>query len=311
MLPYIWLEEARKRISPYINHTPLTYDSQLDIHLKWENQQVTGSFKARGALNKILSLQDWELEQGLVTASAGNHGQGVALAAGLKHATVTIFASEHASPNKVNAMRLLGAHVNLVPGGYAEAENAGITCARETGAVWVSPYNDGLVIAGQGTIALEILEEIPADSFHTWLVPAGGGGLVSGIGCAFQRIKSKPSLVAVQSEASPFLHAIFHRGTQANVIELDSLADGLSGPVEDGSVTVPMVMNYVTDFILVSEKEIRTAIKYAWDEYHQQIEGSAAVTLAAVLSGRVSALPAVLVLTGGNINPPLFDQIIN
>ena len=125
---------------------------------------MTGSFKARGALNKILSLQDWELERGLVTASAGNHGQGVALAANMKHARAIIFASEHALQNKLQAMRDLGAEIQLVPGGYGEAEQAGISYANATGATWVSPYNDGMIIAGQGTIALEVMKEMPNPS---------------------------------------------------------------------------------------------------------------------------------------------------
>src|SRR5690606_6892457 len=156
--PFIWLQEAARRIAPHIRVTPLMHDAENDLYLKWENQQVTGSFKARGAINKVLLLQDWEREQGLVTASAGNHGQGLALAGKIVGAPVTIFASEHASPKKVAAMRALEAEVRLVPGGYGEAEQAGVEYARQHNATWVSPYNDGQVIAGQGTLALEALE---------------------------------------------------------------------------------------------------------------------------------------------------------
>ena len=248
----------------FIKHA-LTYDAQNNLYLKWENHQVTGSFKARGALNKILSLQDWELERGLVTASAGNHGQGVALAGRMKQAHVIVFASEHALQNKLQAMRDLGAEIHLVPGGYGEAEQAGISYANAMGATWVSPYNDGMIIAGQGTIALEIMNELPDPSSVTWVIPAGGGGLVSGIGCALQELKPLPRLVAVQSEASSFLYQIYHHGTQNGVVELPSIADGLAGPVEEGSVTIPIVKNYVTDFILVSETEIRKAIKICLD----------------------------------------------
>jgi threonine dehydratase len=301
MIPYEWIEQAGQRIGSYIKETPITYDQTRNLYLKWENHQVTGSFKARGALNKILSLQDWELERGLVTASAGNHGQGVALAAGLKHARVIVFASEHALANKLDAMRQLGAEIHLVPGGYGEAEQAGIGYAKETGATWISPYNDGMVIAGQGTIALEVMRNLPNPSSVTWVVPAGGGGLISGIGCVLQTLDSMPILIAVQSEASPFLYEIYHHGSQNGVVELPSLADGLSGPVEEGSVTVPIVKHLVTDFILVSEADIRDAIKFAWMSYHERIEGSAAASLAALISGRVKDRPAVAILTGGNI----------
>jgi threonine dehydratase len=311
MIPYEWLEQASKRIGPFITETPLTYDGQNDLYLKWENHQITGSFKVRGAFNKIYSLQNWELERGLVTASAGNHGQGVALAGKMRGASVKIFASNHASPNKIEAMRRLGAEIQLVPGSYGEAESAGIANAAVTGAIWISPYNDGIVIAGQGTIGLESIKAIPTPSAVNWIVPVGGGGLISGIGSALQELNPRPRLIAVQSEASPFLHAIYHHGAQDGVIELPSLADGLAGPVEDGSVTIPMVMNCVTDFILVTEEEIRKAIKYAWNVYHECIEGSAAVSLAAVLSGRVTARPALVVLTGGNINPAEHAQILN
>jgi threonine dehydratase len=207
-------------------------------------------------------------------------------------------------------MRELGAEIHLVAGGYSEAEQAGITYARDTGATWVSPYNDGLVIAGQGTIALEILKELKDPTASTWVVPAGGGGLISGIGCVLQSFRPNPHLVAVQSEASPFLYEIFHHGTQAGVEELPSLADGLAGPVEEGSVTIPMVRSVVTDFILVSEQEIRRAIKHAWVKYHEQIEGSAAVTLAAVIFGKVTSRPLIAVLTGGNITLEDHAQII-
>jgi threonine dehydratase len=311
MIPYAWLEQAYERISPYIHKTPLTYDAQNDLYLKWENHQVTGSFKARGALNKILSLQDWEIECGLVTASAGNHGQGVALAGRMKHAAVIVFASDHALEIKLQAMRELGAEIRLVPGGYGEAERAGISYSNSTHATWVSPYNDGMIIAGQGSIALEIMEELPDPSSVAWIVPAGGGGLVSGIGCALQEAKPHPKLIAVQSEASPFLYKLYHDGTQKGVEELPSIADGLAGPVEDGSVTIPIVRNFVTDFILVSELEIRRAIKYAWFTYHERIEGSAAASLAAVISGRISDRPALVVLTGGNITPEEHDRILH
>jgi threonine dehydratase len=311
MIPLVWLEQANERIAPYIKKTPLTYDPQNDLYIKWENHQVTGSFKVRGAFNKVFSLQKWELERGLVTASAGNHGQGVALAGRIKHAPVIVFVSNHASPNKIDAMRELGAEIHLVDGGYAEAECAGIDFAKKTNTVWISPYNDGMVIAGQGTIGLEVLNELPDPSLALWLIPAGGGGLVSGIGSALQEIKPRPRLLAVQSEASPFLHAIFHHGSQEGVVELPSLADGLAGPLEVGSVTIPMVMNLVNDIILVSEDEIRKAIKYAWNVYHECIEGSAAVSLAAVLSGRITIRPAVIVLTGGNINPAEHTRILN
>jgi len=320
MIPYSWLEEAAERIAPYIQNTPLTYDPNNDIYLKWENQQITGSFKARGALNKVLCLEDWEMERGLVAASAGNHGQGVALAGQIVNTSVVIFASEHAVPAKVAAMEKYGAEVRLVPGGYGEAEKAGLEYAAEHGATWVSPYNDGQVIAGQGTLGLELLQALTRVPKSTWVVPVGGGGLISGIGAAIDayypdrseggKSQFKPDLIAVQSEASPFFHSIYHSGTQTGVQELSTLADGLAGPVEANSVTISIVRRWVDQFILVTEEEIKQAIVYAWQRYHEKIEGSAATALAAVLTNKVNTRPSVIILSGGNIQPEVHAQII-
>jgi threonine dehydratase len=311
MIPGEWLIQAAERIAPYIYRTPFTYDPQNDFYIKWENHQVTGSFKARGALNKVLSLQDWERQRGLVTASAGNHGQGVALAGKLTGTPVIVFASEHATPAKVEAMQALGAEVRQVAGGYGEAEQAGLRYATERGSTWISPYNDGQVIAGQGTLGLEIVEQLDESRPVAWVVPAGGGGLVSGIGAAIhEKLPDRSTLVAVSSEASSFLHALYHTGTQDNTVELPSLADGLAGPVESGSITVPLVQEYVDEFVLVSEEAIRSAILYAWQHYAERIEGSAAAALTAVLSGKVMARPVILVLTGGNIQPDVHTRII-
>jgi threonine dehydratase len=309
VIPLEWLQEAAERIAPYTRRTPITYDAEHDLYLKWENHQVTGSFKARGAFNKVLSLLEWERQKGLVTASAGNHGQGVALAGKETGAPVIVFASEHAAPVKVQAMKDLGAEVRLVPGGYGEAEEAALAFARTKGASWVSAYNDGQVIAGQGTLALEILDELPLAAERAWLVPTGGGGLVSGIGAGMEaRLGNNhgASLFAVQSEASPYMHAVYHGSSQNTVHELPSLADGLAGPIEKGSITIPMVKEYAEDVILVSEVEIGRAIAYSAQHYGERIEGSAAVTLAAVLSGKITIRPAILVISGGNIGDEVY-----
>jgi threonine dehydratase len=311
MLPAEWLIQAAERIAPHIHITPLSYDTQNDLYLKWENKQITGSFKARGALNKVLGLQDWERQRGLVTASAGNHCQGVALAGRLVRTKVIVFASEHATRAKVEAMQALGAEVRLVSGGYGEAEQAGLQFAYDNGATWVSPYNDGQVIAGQGTLGLEIIQQWADSRPPIWVVPAGGGGLVAGIGAAIN-LKSPGGkrLVAVSSEASPFLHGLYHTGSQEGIIELPSLADGLAGPVEPGSVTIPLAQMYIDDFLLVSEKDIHHAIAYVWKRYGERIEGSAATAMAAVLYGKIPARPAIVILTGGNIQPEVHTRIV-
>jgi threonine dehydratase len=312
MIPFIWIEQAQERITAHVNRTPVTFDPELNVYLKWESHQVTGSFKARGAFNKVLSLQDWERGRGIVAASAGNHGQGVALAGRVVGAQVQVFVSEHAVPAKLDAMRKLGAELHLVPGGYSEAEYAGLQYAATNNSTWVSPYNDGQVIAGQGTLVLETLAVNPDLDGATWLVPVSGGGLISGVGAA---LKEKPApgacrLVGVQSEASPFMYGLYHFGSQEHAVELPSLADGLAGPVEDGAITIPLVRQYVDELILVNEADIAHAIFYAWDKYHECIEGSAAVSLAVILTGKVTARPAVLVISGGNIQPEVHKKIV-
>ncbi len=314
MIPSAWIDLAARRIAGQIERTPLTYDPELDVYLKWENRQATGSFKIRGALNKVLLLEPWEQQRGLVTASAGNHGQGVALAGRLVGAPVTVFASDHAVPAKVEAMRALGAEVYLVSGGYELAERTAQKHASQTGATWVSPYNDVQVIAGQATIGLEIVEQLAPAQPATVLVPVGGGGLIGGIGAALDESAPQARVVGVQSVASPFFYALYTHGSQHNVVELPSLADGLAGAVEESSITIPLVRRFVDDFSLVTDEQVACAIAYAWQIHAEKIEGSAAVALAAAMNGLNNAeqpieKPVVVVISGGNIQPEIHAQI--
>ena len=309
MIPATWLAEADRRIDKHIRRTPLFYDEKRDIYIKWENHQVTGSFKARGAFNKVLTLQDWEQEMGLVTASAGNHGQGVALAGKLVGAPVTVFASQDAPAVKLDAMRTLGADVRLVEGGYHEAEEAGLEFARMNQATWISPYNDGQIIAGQSTLATEILREEPRTAQAVWLIPVSGGGLLAGISSVLAEQAPPPRVIGLQVAASSFMHGLFYHNTQADVEDLPTLADGLAGAVEKGSVTIPIIKKNVGEIMLFSEDEIAHAVAFAWTEYGEKIEGSAAVGLAAILSEKVTARPAVIVITGGNIQPEIHAEI--
>ena len=186
----------------------------LDVYIKWENQQVTGSFKVRGALNKVLGLQPWELEQRPCDrfGRQPRAGRGICCPPGWSPGN-----SIRIGPcrdEKVAAMRSLGAEVILVPGGYSEAEAAGIRHASEHSATWISPYNDGQVIAGQGTLGIELAAQLKGIEVKAVICPAGGGGLVSGVGALPSEWKPDPEVIAVQSEASPFLHGLYTRGTQ-------------------------------------------------------------------------------------------------
>jgi threonine dehydratase len=309
MFPREWIFAAAGRIAPHIVRTPVTYDSRLNVYFKWENQQVTGSFKPRGAFNKVLSLEDWERQAGLVAASAGNHGQGVALAAKQAGVPVTVFVPETAPSVKIEKMRALGADLRLVPGGYEEAEAAGLRYSRETNQTWISAYNDPQVIAGQGTIGLELAEQVKLTPEMAILIPVGGGGLLSGIASALANAKPRPRIIGVQPAASAFMNALYTRGSQEGVPDLPTLADGLAGGVEHGSLTIELVGALADDILLVDEQEIARAVAFAWHNYQEQVEGSGAVGLAAMLSGAVKA-PAVIVISGGNIQPQLHAEIV-
>jgi threonine dehydratase len=299
------IQSARTRITQHIRATPVAFDSELDVWFKWENQQVTGSFKPRGALNKILSLTPAELERGLVACSAGNHGQGVALAARIAGAKATVYVSDHAAQNKIEKMRALGAEVIQVAGGYAEAEATAIRVAHEQSKTWVSPYNDPMVIAGQGTLALELLEQCP--NATRWLVPVGGGGLIAGMVAGAQQ---QVAVIGVQAAASTHLHEEFHRGDLARAIDGPTLADGLTGGVEPGSVTFELIHG-ASDMQLVSESQIAEAVRYAYRKHSQVIEGSGAVGLALVLSGRVKGDGQTVVLvSGGNIDQDKHQALV-
>jgi threonine dehydratase len=309
MIPYEWIISAETRIADHIIHTPISFDKDLGVYFKWENKQTTGSFKVRGAINRIFLLEPWEKNQGLVTASAGNHGQGVALAARLVGTRAIVFVSNHAVPSKVDAMKDLGAEIHEVKGGYGLSEKFAIEFALDNNVTYISPYNDPQIIAGQGTIGLEILEDIKSEEPLTWAVPVGGGGLISGLGVVKKANNLNGKLIGIQPESSPFTHALFHFGNQEGIVDNPTIADGLSGPMQEGSITLPIINNLVDDILTVSEMEIKQAIAYAWHKYQEIIEGSAAVSLAAVLSGKINS-PALLIITGGNIQRETHRHII-
>jgi len=314
MISSEWVDQADARIAPHIVRTPLTHDAARNLFIKWENRQKTGSFKARGALNRILAMTDGEHAAGIVTASAGNHGQGVALAGQLTGARATCYVSEHAAPVKVNAIRALGAEIVAVKGGYPEAEAAGRKFAVENQKTWVSAYDDDWVIAGQGTVGLELINS-PVLSGEglggmSVLVPLSGGGLIAGIGLALARLNPKPRLVGVQPETAPFMHGLFYHGSQDGIPDLDSLADGLTGAVQADSVTIPMVKELVDEIVLVSEDEIARAVAFAYTEYGEVIEASGAVTIAAALRNVAEKKPQVAIVSGGNIQPEVHARIV-
>jgi threonine dehydratase len=245
----------------------------------------------------------------VLTVSAGNHGLGVARAAALLHMPATVIVPETASPAKVDALRHSGAELLLRGQTYDEAEAAGRQLAVRRGSVFVSAYNDAAVVAGGGTIAVEILEDLP--STRTLIVPAGGGGLIGGIGIAARGIDPSVTIYGAQSVASPALHAAKEAGQLVQVPIQDSLADGLAGNVEAGSITLDLLLEHVRDVALVEESEIAAAMRFVLEHEHVLVEGAGAVGVAALLEKRLEpAGPTVVVLTGRNVAASVLQQYV-
>jgi threonine dehydratase len=303
MIPFEWLDQAAKRMMGKVLRTPVIYDPKLNLFLKLENLQKTGS------LNRVMTLSVDERKQ-IVTASAGNHGLGMAHAVEITGGHVIVFVSEHALPLKVEAIRRAGAEIREVRGGYGDAETTAIAFAQEIGATWISPYNDGQVIAGQATVGIELIEQTKAINFKSVIVPVGGGGLLAGVSLAFQKEGINSRLIGVNPSESHFLYSLYTRGSQDGVEDNPTLADGLSGAIDPQTITLPILKQSVAEIILISEDKILEAVKYAWWNYGQKIEGSAAIALAAAIFNCVIERPAAIILTGGNIQPDTFESII-
>ncbi len=289
---------ARSRIAPFVRHTPLEFSRELGAYLKLENLQRTGSFKLRGALNRILALTDEEKRRGVVTASAGNHAQGVAFGCARANVSALIVMPETTPRTKVQATRCYGAEIELCGVTYDEAEAKARRIERETGRVFISGYNNPLVIAGQGTVALEILEDLP--DVAQVLVPVGGGGLISGVGVALKAANPAIRVIGVTSRATP---AMFNHLKGERLPQLPTMAEGLSGEVEPGALTLDIVPQVADDVLLVEEEDIRAAIAWLVEAHHLIAEGSGAVGIAALRSRSVdAAIPTVAIVSGGNLD---------
>jgi len=301
------LRGAQERLAPHVVHTPLKQLAGERLWLKCENRQKTGSFKLRGALNKLLSCREEAIRCGVVAASAGNHGQGIGYAAQKIGAPARVFVPHGALERKVSGMRHFGVEVVEVRGGYAAAEATGRAAALASGALWVSPYNDLEVIAGQATVGMEVAHDVGELRKLDVYVPVGGGGLISGVGAALRMAGLRVRLIGVQPEASPFLYAHHTGQSRADVVEGPTLADGLAGDVEDGSVTLDLVSALVDEMRLVSEEEILGALRWCADVAGEVIEPCAAAALAAWRRDRTQDW-ACVILSGGNVAPGLVEH---
>jgi threonine dehydratase len=240
MIPLEWLDQATERKKGKVYQTSVIHDQKLNLFLKLENLQKTGSFKFRGVLNRVMTLNVDE-RKWIVTASAGNLGLGVAHAVEITGGHATVFVSDHAVPLKVEAIRRAGAEIREVRGGYGDAETEALAFAKEIGATWISPYNDCQVIAGQATAGIELIEQVSDINLKCEIVPVGGGGLLAGISLAFQKAGKNARLVGVNPTESHFLYSLFTRGSQEGVEDNPTLADGLSGAIDPHSITLPIL----------------------------------------------------------------------
>jgi threonine dehydratase len=302
------IEAAAERIRPHTRATPvdpsagLSRLGQAEVWLKMENLQVTGSFKLRGAMNRLLLLTPDERRRGIVAASSGNHGMAVSWGMKALGGKATIFVPENASPVKLQAMRDHGAEVRAQGTDSGLSEIEARRHASEQGLTYVSPYNDEEVVAGQGTVGLEIGRQM--DVPDAVFVALGGGGLISGIGLALEGLGRKVELVACSPANSAVMHHSLAAGRILDMESLDTLSDGTAGAVEHGTITFDLCRRLVTHSVLVSEEEIRAAMRLVVERHHTLIEGAAAVAVAGYLKERerFRGRRVVIVLCGANIS---------
>jgi len=314
-LEYALIHEAAYRLKKRIRKTELIhshhFSEKLGIPLwfKCENLQRTGSFKIRGAMNFMTSIPKEMLRNGVITASAGNHAQGVAFSADLLGARATVYMPESTPPQKVFATRDYGAEVVLAGRNFDEAYKAAVAAGKASGALFVHPFDDHLVMAGQGTIGLEILEEMP--DIANILVPVGGGGLLAGVATAIKETHPHVRIIGVESKAAPGMHNSLQAGKVLETPVTVSLADGIAVK-KVGSKTFPIIQNLVDEIVLVDEEDISLAIVALLERTKLLVEGAGAVTLAALLSGAAQHLTGktVCLLSGGNIDVKTISVVV-
>ncbi len=311
------IQEARQRIAgsvrvtPCLDSAPLSEELGLDIHLKLECHQITGSFKPRGACNRILTLTDKEAARGVVAASAGNHAQGLAYAAAQAGVTARIVMPETTPQIKIKRTRALGAEVELTGTSFNDASERAREIERVSGAIFVSAFDDPAVIAGQGSVGLELLEQIP--DLEAVVTPVGGGGLASGIATALKETNPTIEIYGVQTEAAPAMHDSFRAGELVPVESKPSIADGIAIK-HPGELTLAALQRYLDGMVLVSEAEIEHAIFDLLESGKVVAEGAGAAAFAAVRAERLPQLAGkrvAVVISGGNIDLNLLTRIID
>ncbi len=307
---------ARQRIASLASKTPLVGSSLLtervgpSVYLKLENLQETGSFKIRGAANKMLTLTPEERARGVVTVSTGNHGRAVSYVAGRLDIRAVICMPKGVPGNKVEAIKELGPEIVMYGDSYDEAEEHAYRLERERGLTMINPFDDPFVIAGQGTIGLELLEDLP--EIDTAIVPLAGGGLIAGIALALKSANSSSQVIGVSMDRAPVMYHSLKAGKPIQMAEEETIADALVGGIGlDNKYTFRMVQELVDDVVLVSDEEIAEAMVFALEKHRLVVEGGGAVGIAALLREKVQDLGrnVAVVISGGNVDISLLLKI--
>jgi threonine dehydratase len=309
--------QASDRIKQEIKRTPLEYSPALsqisgaDVYLKWENEQRTGSFKFRGALNRVRSLSPEEKSNGIVSASTGNHGLGVSLAARMEGVELTLVLPANVSGDKRRRLEEYGAEIIEYGDTCEKAELAARHLAMKTGKVYISPYNDEGVICGQGTIGLEIFEDL--SSVDAVLVPIGGGGLIAGIAGYLKSVSKKIRVFGIEPVNSAFMAASLMAGKIVEIQEKETIADAVAGGIEPGSMTFPFCQELLDGIITVEESLIKEAMRLLYEKHQKMVEGAGALALAGLLKENALFLKSkvVLLVSGGNISLRAFEEAVS
>jgi threonine dehydratase len=312
------IESARSRLIGHILATPLVSSPSLSemcgvpVGLKLEHHQITGSFKLRGATNAVGRLTKAQRTRGVVAASTGNHGRALSYAARCGGSHATICMSRLVPQNKIFEIRRLGAEVRIVGGSQDEAQREVDRLVDEKGLIILPPFDHPDIVAGQGTIGLEIVEAMP--EVATVLVPLSGGGLAAGIAAAVKCMRPRARVLGITMERGAAMKASLDAGRPVQLEEFPSLADSLGGGIGlDNRVTFAMCRALLDDVLLLSEPEIAVGIRHAYENEREILEGAGAAGIAALLAGKVTGLqgPVTLVLSGRNIDMELHRRVVN
>jgi threonine dehydratase len=309
---------AQERLSRFIAPTPLICSGRLTektgvwVGLKCEHYQTTGSFKLRGATNFLLRLHAAKREKGVITVSTGNHGRGLSHAAKMLGVKAVVCMSQLVPQNKIDGIRSLGAEVRIVGKSQDDAMDAAEQMALDEGLTYVQPFDHPDIIAGQGTIGLEIVRDVP--DVETVIIQLSGGGLSAGVGQAVKHLRPNSRVIGVTMENGAAMKASFDAGHPVRVEEVPSLADSLGGGIGlDNRYTYKMCKAVLDDVVLLTEREIADGIRHAYQQEREIVEGAGAVGIAALISSKVKNLrgPVAVLISGRNIDMNLHHHVIN